>query len=130
MYAGRCFGGADKAMMVNAPEEMPAPPTPVIARPMISARLLGATPNSKNVRNSTSGVHDEWKLTADQTSDFENENGDQERYLQWEVLVCLSPCSLKAPQSYKERGAIPSLVLDSAEFIRNLWNRRCDNCLW
>lgn len=44
IYAGLCAGGAENAMIVNAPEEIPAPPTPVMARPMISARLFGATP--------------------------------------------------------------------------------------
>lgn len=34
-------------MIVNAPEEIPAPPTPVMARPTISAMLFGATPGQE-----------------------------------------------------------------------------------
>lgn len=47
MYAGRCRGESEKAMMVNAPEEIPAPPIPVMARPIINVRLFGATPENE-----------------------------------------------------------------------------------
>ena len=41
---GRCFSGTIYAMTVNAPEKIPAPPDPAIARPTISATEVGATP--------------------------------------------------------------------------------------
>lgn len=43
-YAGRLLGGAIKATRMNAPEATPAAPTPAMARPMIKAVLVGATP--------------------------------------------------------------------------------------
>jgi hypothetical protein len=44
---GRCFGLAAKAMIVYAPDPIPAPPRPVIPRPTMSAVELGATPQIK-----------------------------------------------------------------------------------
>ena len=41
---GLFFGEAEKAMMVYAPEPIPAAPNPAIARPTMSALLLGETP--------------------------------------------------------------------------------------
>ena len=47
VYAGRLAGGAEKAMMVYAPDAIPAPPRPAIARPTIRVVLLLATPQIK-----------------------------------------------------------------------------------
>ena len=42
--AGRFARGTDLAMIINAPENMPAPPMPATARPMMSATELGLAP--------------------------------------------------------------------------------------
>ena len=44
---GLCFGLAAKAMIVYAPDPTPAPPSPAIARPTMSAVDVGATPQIK-----------------------------------------------------------------------------------
>lgn len=47
MNIGLLFGDAENPIMVYEPEPMPAAPTPAIARPTISAMLLGATPQTR-----------------------------------------------------------------------------------
>ena len=47
MYAGRWRNGTDTVMMRIAPLKIPAEPMPAIARPMMSAVELGATPQMR-----------------------------------------------------------------------------------
>ncbi len=42
--AALCDGLAAKAMIVYAPDAIPAPPSPAMARPTINAVLFGAAP--------------------------------------------------------------------------------------
>jgi hypothetical protein len=41
--AGRIFGGDDSAITKKLPENVPATPVPIIARPAIKVALLGAS---------------------------------------------------------------------------------------
>jgi hypothetical protein len=45
--AGRFCGSAINPIMVNAPDPIPAPPKPAIARPKMKAVGFGATPHIK-----------------------------------------------------------------------------------
>jgi hypothetical protein len=47
MYNGRFLGDAERATMVVPPVAIPAPPAPVMARPMINAVGLGARPQMR-----------------------------------------------------------------------------------
>jgi hypothetical protein len=44
VYMGRLTSGTEYAMMMSAPEKIPALPTPATALPMIKAMEFGATP--------------------------------------------------------------------------------------
>lgn len=59
--AGRFARGTDLAMMINAPEKMPAPPMPAIARPTMRATELGLAPQiaepTSNVARALINVH-------------------------------------------------------------------------
>ena len=44
--AGRFCNGTENAIMINAPEKIPAEPIPAIERPMINAVDVGATPQT------------------------------------------------------------------------------------
>lgn len=46
--AARLEGRAENAMMVYAPDAIPAPPSPAMARPTMSAVELGATPQIRD----------------------------------------------------------------------------------
>lgn len=45
--AGRFAGSTEKAMMVYAPDAIPAPPAPAMARPTIKVVLFLATPQMR-----------------------------------------------------------------------------------
>lgn len=59
--AGLFARGTDLAMMINAPEKIPAPPIPAIARPTMRARELGLAPQIvepiSNTTNAPIKVH-------------------------------------------------------------------------
>ena len=48
VYTGRWRRGTEWARMINAPEKIPAHPSPAIARPTISAFEVGAAPQIKD----------------------------------------------------------------------------------
>ena len=47
LYMGRFSSGTLYAKMMRAPEKIPAEPTPAMARPTMSAVLVGATPQMR-----------------------------------------------------------------------------------
>lgn len=59
--AGLFARGTDLAMMINAPEKMPAPPIPAMARPIMRAIELGLAPQmaepTSNINTAPIKVH-------------------------------------------------------------------------
>lgn len=92
IYAGRCLGGADNAIMVKAPEEIPAPPTPVIARPIQSARLFGATPKRKS--HNSSVLTEETNTSRVSTYRKSNFQPQRERWTTRRMSSAESTCML------------------------------------
>jgi len=78
-----------KATKMNAPDPTPAAPRPAMARPMIKAVLVGATPATSQhsiVILNLENIH-----TTDETAQLEDEHCRQVRPLQGEILEKLAP---------------------------------------
>jgi hypothetical protein len=76
-------------MTMKHPENVPAQPAPVMARPAMKVSLFRAT--AWDIQRTAHESMTDGPLTAYQTADLEDENTQQEDGLHRKVLVCLSP---------------------------------------
>jgi hypothetical protein len=66
---------------------------------------------------------------TDETTEFEDADGYEERCLEREVLVCFAPSCLERGHGKEESRAIPADLVERVEFVSDAGNCRSDDGL-
>lgn len=109
--AGTRSGAALMATMMYAPEAIPAPPAPAIARPTIKAVLVGAIPKNLLAEQMSRFVNMARSLTTYKTTNFKDEDREQENVLDREKFESFSPKRLERSHGHEESTSIPGDVV-------------------
>ena len=65
--------------------------------------------------------------TTNQAAELENTNGDEETWLQVEILVGFPPGRLEGADGEEESSAIPSHLVQTVELVCDAGNCRCND---